>query len=174
MKIKRKTKYWMSVFLMAILTINILFASFAFEPETKIYYPAPELSFWQVRSIDTMKYSRDLSREKLYDQNFDKVIDEQTKNIAEAGATHIAIDTPYDEEFLPILRRWVKAARKYELKSGFAETGRGGKNGLIILQSAKKSILRKPKILFWRIEIFLKTATFFQVARNAKIAVHGI
>lgn len=119
MKIERKTKYRMFVFLSAFLATSVFFISLAFKPESKIYYPEPKLSFWQVRSIDTMKYSRDMSREKLRDQSFDKVIDEQVKNIAEAGATHIAIDTPYDEEFLPMLKRWVKAARKYELNVWF-------------------------------------------------------
>ena len=46
-----------------------------------------------------MKYSRDLSREKLKDPSFDVVIDKQVKAIAETGATHVAISTPYDEEF---------------------------------------------------------------------------
>lgn len=105
----------MLVFLAASAFFILLF----FEPEAKIYYPEPKLSFWEVRSIDTMKYSRDMSREKMDDQSFDKIIDEQIKNIAEAGATHAAIDTPYDEEFLPMLKRWVKAARKYKLNVWF-------------------------------------------------------
>lgn len=75
--------------------------------------------FWQFRSIDTMKYSRDLSREKLKDPSFDKIIDWQVKQIAQTGASHIGIDTPYDEEFNPVLQRWVKAARKYNLKVWF-------------------------------------------------------
>ncbi len=66
-----------------------------------------------------MKYSRDLSREKLEDEDFDATIDEQIKKIAEIGATHAAIATPYDDEFLPMLNRWVKAARKYKLKVWF-------------------------------------------------------
>lgn len=75
--------------------------------------------FWEVQSIDTMKYSRDLSREKLKDPSFDVVIDKQVKAIAETGATHAAISTPYDEEFLPILKRWAAAARNYNLKIWF-------------------------------------------------------
>ena len=75
--------------------------------------------FWEVQSIDTMKYSRDLSREKLKDPSFDTVIDRQVKAIAETGATHVAISTPYDEEFLPILKRWASAARNYNLKIWF-------------------------------------------------------
>lgn len=88
-------------------------------PSFNIYYPKPDVAFWGLRSIDTMKYSRDLSREKLHDFSFDAIIDEQIKNIALVGATHVAIATPYDEEFLPILKRWVKAARKYGLNVWF-------------------------------------------------------
>ena len=75
--------------------------------------------FWEVQSIDTMKYSRDLSREKLKDPSFDVVIDKQVKAIAETGATHAAISTPYDEEFLPILKRWAASARNNNLKIWF-------------------------------------------------------
>lgn len=81
--------------------------------------PAKPTKSWNFQSIDTMKYSRDLSREKLEDNTFDTVIDSQVKEIALAGATHVAIATPYDSEFLPVLRRWVKAAREYKLKVWF-------------------------------------------------------
>jgi hypothetical protein len=66
-----------------------------------------------------MKYSRDFSREKLGDPAFDQIIDDQVRQIAELGATHVAIATPYDEEFLPMLERWVSAARKYNVKVWF-------------------------------------------------------
>jgi hypothetical protein len=76
-------------------------------------------TIWNFQSIDTMKYSRDLSRQKLNDDSFNAIIDMQVKNIAATGATHIAIDTPYDDEFFPILKRWVVSARKYKLKVWF-------------------------------------------------------
>lgn len=75
--------------------------------------------FWEVRSIDTVKYSRDVSREKLADASFDEVIDRQVASIAAAGATHVAIGTPYDEEFWPMLERWVAAARRHGLQVWF-------------------------------------------------------
>jgi hypothetical protein len=78
-----------------------------------------KLKLWEFRSIDTMKYSRDLSREKLNDQSFDVIIDDQVEKIAETGATHVVIATPYDEEFYPILERWVSSARKNNLKVWF-------------------------------------------------------
>lgn len=81
--------------------------------------PTISTTIWSFQSIDTMKFSRDLSQQKLHDPSFDSVIDAQVKNIAATGATHVAIDTPYDEEFFPILKRWVIAARKYNLKIWF-------------------------------------------------------
>lgn len=80
---------------------------------------AKSLKFWNFQAIDTMKYSRDLSREKLKDPRFDVVIERQTSQISRSGASHIVIATPYDEEFLPILKRWVRLARKYKLKVWF-------------------------------------------------------
>ena len=80
--------------------------------------PSP-LPLWSIRSIDTMKYSRDIAREKSGDASFDKVIEQQVKSIAETGASHIGVATPYDEEFIPYLTRWVNMARKYKLKVWF-------------------------------------------------------
>ncbi|KKT37183.1 MAG: hypothetical protein UW22_C0031G0009 [Candidatus Gottesmanbacteria bacterium GW2011_GWB1_44_11c] len=77
--------------------------------------PLSFIPWWNIQSVDTMKYSRDLTAEKINDPSFDSVIDQQVRDIAEIGATHVAIATPYDEEFLPFLKRWVSAARKYGL-----------------------------------------------------------
>lgn len=76
-------------------------------------------SWWEVQSVDTMKVSRDMAREALNNPQFDETIDFQMKNIADLGATHVAIGTPYDKEFLPILKRWVSSARKNNLKVWF-------------------------------------------------------
>ncbi len=78
-----------------------------------------EPRFWSVEAIDTMKYSRDPSREKLQDPSFDLIIAKQVQDIAKIGATHVAIATPYDDEFLPILKRWVEAARRNNLHVWF-------------------------------------------------------
>ncbi|NTU72730.1 carboxypeptidase regulatory-like domain-containing protein [Candidatus Roizmanbacteria bacterium] len=75
--------------------------------------------FFQVQSIDTMKFSRDVAREKLTDPFYDKEIYTQVKNIAATGATHVAVATPYDDEFIPFLTRWVTAARTYHLNVWF-------------------------------------------------------
>lgn len=79
----------------------------------------PHESWWKVQSIDTMKYSRDPSRAKLKDPSFDQVIEDQVSRIAKTGATHVAIGTPYDEEFIPIMKRWVSAARRHNLSVWF-------------------------------------------------------
>ncbi len=75
--------------------------------------------FWQIQGVDTMKFSRDVAREKAEDDSFDPIIDQQIKAIAETGATHVAISTPYDDEFIPFMERWVEPARKYNLKVWF-------------------------------------------------------
>ena len=82
--------------------------------------PSPNTSsIWSFQSIDTMKYSRDLSRQEMHNTSFDDVIDTQIKNIASTGANYVAIDTPYDEEFFPMLQKWVTSARKYNLRIWF-------------------------------------------------------
>ena len=74
---------------------------------------------WEIKSIDTMKYSRDAAGAKLNDPTFDQTIEIQIKNIADLGATHVALGTPYDEKFIPYLSRWVAAARRNNLKVWF-------------------------------------------------------
>lgn len=77
-------------------------------------------TWWDFQSIDTMKYSRDPSRQFLSDPaELKRVSDLQVRLIAETGATHVGIATPYDEEFLPVLKTWVQMARKYNLKVWF-------------------------------------------------------
>lgn len=75
----------------------------------------PDSKFFSVQSIDTMKYSRDSARANL---SKDKIY-AQVAAIAQTGATHVAIDTPYDSEFLPVLTIWVAAARNYNLNVWF-------------------------------------------------------
>lgn len=101
-------------FIVLILSFILLFA----RPDA-VRAEGSRVPWWPIQAIDTMKYSRDPSREKLNDSSFDRVIDEQIRRIAETGATHVAIGTPYDDEFLPMLARWVAAARKYNLNVWF-------------------------------------------------------
>lgn len=97
----------------------LLAGKLLFYPPSQSEAVAGRAIFWNMQSIDTVKFSRDLSREKLHDRFFNLVIDEQIRNIAETGATHVAIGTPYDEEFLPVLQKWVSAARKYNIHVWF-------------------------------------------------------
>ncbi len=107
-----------SLFLAALWIGGWLFVRLSLSADP-IYYPEPRRSYWDYQVIDTMKYSRDLASEKLHDLDFDRVIDTQVERIAETGATHVAIATPYDEKFVPFLTRWVKAARSRGLKVWF-------------------------------------------------------
>jgi hypothetical protein len=89
-----------------------------------IFFPAhtsaqTSATWWPVQSIDTMKMSRDSARAHLNDVEFASQIDIQIKHIADVGATHVSIDTPYDEEFFPYLKTWVDTARRYNLKVWF-------------------------------------------------------
>lgn len=84
--------------------------------------------FWNMQSIDTVKYSRDMAGQFLNDRSFDTTIEEQVKAIAETGATHIALGTPYDEEFVPFLKRWVDISRKHGLKVWFRGNFSGWEN----------------------------------------------
>jgi hypothetical protein len=84
-----------------------------------VILPEPQLAFWSVRAIDTMKYSRDVARGEGRAPSFDAVIRQQVGNIAATGATHVAVATPYDEEFLPFMKRWLAVARANGLKVWF-------------------------------------------------------
>ncbi len=76
--------------------------------------------FWEFQAIDTMKYSRDPSREFLGKKDkAAEIVEQQVSNIAGTGATHIGIATPYDEEFMPIMHLWVDAARRHGLHIWF-------------------------------------------------------
>jgi hypothetical protein len=99
----------------AILTVvmeNIL-------PSIKIITYNPSPNHWQIESIDTMKNSRDLARQDLSDPGYVNDVQRQMSDIAAAGANYVAIDTPYDPEFLPVLQTWVHAARDHGLHIWF-------------------------------------------------------
>ena len=104
-------------------------------------------NYWDIRSIDTMKYSRDQAFSKLNDPKFDQEIETQVANIKSTGANYIAIGTPYDAQFLPFLKRWVSEARKNDLHIWFRgnfsswEGWFGYKKGMSLAQHTQKSIL---------------------------------
>jgi hypothetical protein len=102
-----------------LIIIIVIFLGTSLRKETPIIDPDIKMQWWKIQSIDSVKYSRDVAREKANDETFNEVIDNQTRLIAATGATHIAIGTPYAEEFVPFLKRWVSSARKYNLKVWF-------------------------------------------------------
>jgi hypothetical protein len=101
------------------LLILLLFNVFTIPVKAATPPPASPQQLWEVRSVDTMKTSRDLAREKLHDRSYDTTIERDLQLIKDMGANYVAIDTPYDDQFLPYLRRWVKLARKTGLKVWF-------------------------------------------------------
>jgi hypothetical protein len=106
--------------LLIILFVVILFGFlFAILTKPQLFEPEPLVNPWQFRAVDTMKYSRDVAGEKLNDPSYDQEIETEVRNIAATGATHVAIATPYDDEFVPFLKRWVESARRHHLKVWF-------------------------------------------------------
>lgn len=104
-----------------LITIFVFGWFFLKKPQVNIKPASPvkEERVWQIKSIDTMKYSRDPSAQVLNDSSFDTAIDNQVRAIAATGANTVAIATPYDDKFVPVLTRWVVAARRYDLHVWF-------------------------------------------------------
>jgi hypothetical protein len=120
------------------------------------YVKANQPKTWQFQSIDTMKYSRDLSREKRNDPSFAHVVDAQMTAIANTGATYVAIDTPYDDEFGPMLRMWVRAARRHHLHVWFRGNWSGWEQWFGYPKMDKKTHIAKTK------EFILTNGTLFE------------
>lgn len=76
-------------------------------------------TFWKYQCIDTMKISRDDARKWAEKPDLQDHIAWEMKTIKDLGANCVAIDTPYDSEFLPYLTQWVKAARTENLHVWF-------------------------------------------------------
>ena len=100
-------------------TASLIVLIFLLLPRANKLAPDTPVPLWEIRSVDTMKYSRDLAREKLDDQDFDSVISNSISLVVGVGATHVGLATPYDPEFIPFLKRWVEEARKNDLKIWF-------------------------------------------------------
>ncbi len=133
-------------FIFILIAIPLLLWSLSKADNNKfLVSPAPIKHIMEFKSIDTMKYSRDLSREKLNDPSFDQAIDRQVSDISKTGATHVAIATPYDDEFLPILRRWVKSARKYDLNVWFRGNWSGWEQWFEYEQIDRQTHIEKTK-----------------------------
>lgn len=103
------------LFLLSILALT----GFVFVSRQEVYAEAVQNNLWQVQSIDTMKVSRDEARAQLNNPGFDSKIESELHEIKDLGANYVAVDTPYDDEFLPYLTRWVQLARKTGLRVWF-------------------------------------------------------
>lgn len=105
----RQVKY----FIKSIIIVILLICFFHFAPTQSA--SAQQTNFWPVTAIDTMKYSRDAAG----DQSVLLKIPQYVQEIADLHPNYIAIDTPYDEEFYPVLRAWIDEARRNHLRVWF-------------------------------------------------------
>jgi hypothetical protein len=112
-------KKWLVIIMVIVGIFSYWLSSHLPKSQPLVIYADPVKHTWEVQSIDTMKYSRDVAYEKLSDMNFNVEIERQVKAIADTGATHVAIATPYDEKFYPFLKRWVDTARRHNLNVWF-------------------------------------------------------
>ena len=76
-------------------------------------------SVFDVRSVDTMKTSRDQTLYKENDPSFDSKIDEELNEIKQTGANYVTVDGAYDSAYIPWLKRWVDKARQKGFKIWF-------------------------------------------------------
>jgi hypothetical protein len=103
----------------SILTLAVIVAGLILPAlNTPPVYNGP-LTFWSYQCIDTMKSSRDQARSWAARADLTKLIDQQMTLISATGANCVAIDTPYNLEFLPVLKAWVAGARSHGLKVWF-------------------------------------------------------
>ena len=108
------------IILVGFIILVIAFAtSLFFLPKNSSTSDPQDITWWEIQAIDTMKYSRDLAREKAKDPTFDQEIEKQVSAIAGTGATHVSIGTPYDEEFIPFMKRWIDASRRHGMNVWF-------------------------------------------------------
>lgn len=73
------------------------------------------LRFWKITAVDTMKYSRDGAENASVLAKIPFFMSKAKK----LHVTHVTIDTPYDQQFYPVLSAWVHGARRENLKVWF-------------------------------------------------------
>lgn len=108
------------VLLLAVLGLAVTTVNYLKEPS----FPSDSVTdinkaMWEYQCVDTMKTSRDKARAWENRSDLVEHIDKEMTAIANMGANCVALDTPYDEEFLPYLKKWVDAAREHNLKIWF-------------------------------------------------------
>lgn len=110
-------KYLIGLFVILLITVVFFISQKQNTEQTLGIETSPYI--WTVSSIDTMKYSRDVARQFAKDDSFNQTIEKQVSDIAKTGATHVAIGTPYNEEFVPFMKRWVTEIRRQNMKVWF-------------------------------------------------------
>jgi len=117
----------MKYLLVLFFILALIVGYFSSRPKTSIEQSDMKASsyVWDVTSIDTMKYSRDVARQEANDASFDQTIEKQVEGIAKTGATHVAIGTPYNDEFVPFMKRWIDAIRKENMHVWFRGNASG-------------------------------------------------
>lgn len=122
MENKRRSTINLLAFLGVLILIFVAIGNAAMKPPQKkvrIADSTHKKTLWKYQCIDTMKTSRDKARAWKNRPDLDEHIDREVAAIRDMGGNCVAISTPYDEEFLPYLTKWVKAARKYNLHVWF-------------------------------------------------------
>jgi hypothetical protein len=117
--VKNKKNYHALVILIIAVIFFAVYTSGFLTKNSAGNNPAPQKLLWQYQCIDTMKTSRDKARIWKQQPDLHADIDQQLTKIKQTGANCVAIDTPYDPEFLPYLRLWVTKARKHQLSIWF-------------------------------------------------------
>ncbi len=118
---KKRKQIKVGILLLVMLFVLVSFSSFSPFINMKTYSQSnPNVQrFWQYQCFDTMKTSRDKARAWKDDKNLKKYIDKEMDAIVRIGGNCVAIATPYDEEFLPVLKLWVQSARNHNLHIWF-------------------------------------------------------
>jgi hypothetical protein len=122
------TKLFKNWALIIIIVFLIAMIVFVIKKNKELPFISQNTRFWQIQAIDTVKYSRDMAGQYLNDSSFDVTIESQVSKIAATGVTHIALGTPYDQRFVPFLKRWVDSARQHNLKIWFRGNFSGWEN----------------------------------------------
>jgi hypothetical protein len=120
-----KSNSWQLSKILWIILLVIIMSAFSFNlfsskfPSLKSQNTVTPSCIWEICAIDTMKTSRDRARAELNNPAYDEDIKQQLKLIKQTGATYVTVSTPYDEEFMPYLKRWVTLSRSEGLKVWF-------------------------------------------------------
>lgn len=114
-----KLSFIIAVAAMAVISAGIVKS---FSKNQKVFKAATsetKTQLWEYQCIDTMKTSRDRARSWARRTDLKAHIKQEMNAIVNLGANCVAIDTPYDEEFLSYLKLWVESAREHNLKVWF-------------------------------------------------------